>query len=127
MTCTSLTSLSSFKSAFATTALKPGSRSYFEVKLVKGSNFKVGVALSRRSVEAAFSDEAEGWAYYSNGQLRHNSKSEGDKYGKIFRGKDTVGVYVDQVDGVIFFSKNGEVFRDAFKSELFTTSELYPA
>jgi len=59
----------------------PGYRYCFEIKFIKGSNFKVGVSKSRRNLEIAFSDTEDGWAYYSNGQLRHNSKGEGAKYG----------------------------------------------
>ena len=76
----------------------PGFRYYFEVKFIKGSNFKIGVSKTRRNREIAFSDTEDGWAYYSNGQLRHNSKGEGLKYGDIFRGKDTIGVYVDLIE-----------------------------
>ncbi len=46
----------------------------------------------------AFSDTNDGWAYYSTGQLRHNSKGEGPKYGESYRAKDTIGVYVDLID-----------------------------
>ena len=76
----------------------PGMRYYFEVKFLKGSNFKVGISKTRRNLDIAFSDTEDGWAYYSNGQLRHNSKGDGPQYGEIYRGKDTVGVFVDLVD-----------------------------
>lgn len=88
----------SFKTCFGNMTLMPGFRYYFEVKFIKGSNFKIGVSKTRRNREMAFSDTEDGWAYYSNGQLRHNSKGEGLKYGDIFRGKDTIGVYVDLIE-----------------------------
>lgn len=113
--CTSKTSMHSFKSSYGNIALHPGFRYYYEVKFLKGSNFKIGVSKSRRICEIAFSDLEDGWAYYSNGQLRHNSKGDGPKYGDIFRGKDTIGVYIDLIEGIIFFSKNGKIFGDAFK------------
>jgi hypothetical protein len=107
------------------------------VKFLKGSNFKIGVSRSKRSKEIAFSDTEDGWAYYSNGQLRHNSKGEGQKYGEIFRGKDTIGVYIDLIEvifqtltslqGLIFYSKNGKVFGDAFRDPELLKQELYPA
>ena len=97
-TCTSKTSMHSFKTCYGNTTLIPGFRYYFEVKFIKGSNFKIGVSKSKRNREIAFSDTEDGWAYYSNGQLRHNSKGEGQKYGEIFRGKDTIGVYVDLIE-----------------------------
>ena len=62
----------------------------------------------------AFCDKDQGWGYYSNGQTRHNSKGTGEQYGETFKGKDTIGVYVDLVSGCLFFSKNGRVYGDAF-------------
>ena len=96
----------SSKSCFGNTPLIPGFRYYFEVKFLKGSNFKIGVSKSKRNTEIAFSDTEDGWAYYSNGQLRHNSKGDGAKYGSIFWGKDVIGVYVDliEVSACIFIS-----------------------
>jgi hypothetical protein len=46
-----------------------GNRYYFEIKCVKGSNFKIGIAESagRSDPDVAFSDTEYGWAYYSNG------------------------------------------------------------
>jgi hypothetical protein len=88
----------SFKSSYGNCALFPGFRYYFEVRFLKGSNFKLGVSRSKRNRDIAFSDDEDGWAYYSNGQLRHNQKGEGRKYGDIYRGKDTIGVYVDLIE-----------------------------
>lgn len=76
----------------------PGSRYYFEVKFLKGSNFKIGVCSTRRNTDIAFSDTEEGWAYFSLGQLRHNSKGLGLKYGQRFKENDVVGVYVDLIE-----------------------------
>lgn len=129
--CKSTTSLHSFKSAFGTSPLTPGRRYYFEIKLVKGSNFKIGIALSeaRAEPDIAFSDTELGWAYYSNGQTRHNSKGTGDHYGETFKGKDIIGVYADLVQGCLFFAKNGRLYGDAFKSKKFTEegNVFYPA
>jgi hypothetical protein len=61
------------------------------------------VSKTRRNLDIAFSDTADGWAYYSNGQLRHQSKGDGPKYGEIFRGKDTIGVFVDLVEVRILY------------------------
>lgn len=103
--CTSKTSVHSFKSTYGDMTLTPGGRYFFEVKFLKGSNFKIGVSRTRRNLDIAFSDTEDGWAYYSNGQLRHNSKGDGPKYGESFKNKDTVGVYVDLID-VIFYIIN---------------------
>ena len=67
----------SFKTVYGNTPLSPGFRYFFEIKFLKGSNFKVGVSKTRRQLDNAFCDTDEGWGYYSNGQLRHNSKGEG--------------------------------------------------
>lgn len=88
----------SFKTTYGNMPLNPGFRYFFEVRMIKGSNFKLGVSKTRRNLDLAFSDTQDGWAYYSNGQLRHNSKGDGEKYGETFRGKDVIGVYVDLVD-----------------------------
>jgi hypothetical protein len=57
----------SFKSTFGNIILTPGFRYYFEIKFLKGSNFKIGVSRSKRNLDVAFSDFEDGWAYYSNG------------------------------------------------------------
>ena len=80
--------------------------------------------------EVAFCDSVEGFAYYSAGQLRNGSKTCGKKYGESFKGtdkEDIIGVYVDLVDGRIFFSKNGEVFGTAFEGSNFLYDDFYPA
>lgn len=114
MTC--LNSLNSFKSIFAAEPFLSGERYYFEVQFVKGCNFKIGVSSTTTATEVAFCDYPEGYGFYSAGQLRNGSKTSGAKYGRPYRGhnRDVIGVYVDLVDGKLFFSKNGEVFGVAF-------------
>jgi hypothetical protein len=57
----------SFKTVYGNNELTPGFRYYFEIKLLKGSNFKIGVSKNRKNMDIAFSDTCDGWAYYSNG------------------------------------------------------------
>jgi len=113
----SQTSLYSFKCAFANEAFYPGNRYMFEVLFRKGQNFKIGICEESclREPDSAFSDTTRGFAYYSNGQLRHGSKGSGSFYGEPFRANDVVTCYVDLVEGVLFFAKNGEIYGDAFK------------
>lgn len=59
--------MNSFKSTYGNEVFLPGMRYYFEVKFLKGSNFKIGVSKTRRLLDFAFSDSSDGWAYYSNG------------------------------------------------------------
>ena len=76
-----------FKSAFGTEALEPHHRYYFEVKCVKGSNFKIGIAtdLARNTPNQAFCDTDQGFAYFSTGSLRHASKGSGPSYGEKYK------------------------------------------
>ena len=86
-------------------------RYYFEIKCVKGTNFKIGIATEKQKSQPnqAFSDTDQGYAYFSTGSLRHASKGSGSVYGEKFRQDDVIGVYVDLADGIIFFSKNGKI------------------
>lgn len=82
----SKTSLHSFKTVYSTEPMVQGNRYYFEVKFLKGCNFKIGVCKNKRHVETSFCDYPEGYGYYSAGQLRNGSKTSGLKYGETFRG-----------------------------------------
>ena len=68
-----------FKSAFGTEELLPNHRYYFEIKCVKGNNFKIGIATAqaKQSPNSGFSDTDQGFAFYSTGTLRHASKGTG--------------------------------------------------
>jgi hypothetical protein len=88
----------SFKTTYGTVPLVEGFRYHFAIRIIKGSNFKLGVSRSRSTLDAAFSDSEDGWAYYSGGQLRHGSKGEGSKYGEAFLDNDVIGVYLDLKD-----------------------------
>ena len=118
---------SQFKSVLGDRALPPGDRYFFAVQFGKGSNFKVGVASRKCSLNVAFSDQAEGWAYYSCGYLRHNSGGDGPIYGETFGGGNVIGVYLDMVEGRLFFSKDGRVFPVAYEGSVLLQTKLYPA
>ena len=85
--------------------------------------------------ETAFCDYLDGFGYYSAGYLRNGSKTSGEKYGRPFRGngyQDTIGVYVDLIKGVIFFSKKKmnnefEVYPVAFDSPSLKLVDFYVA
>ena len=39
-----------------------------------------------------------------------------------------IGVYVDLVDGILFFSKNGDIFtKNAFQGSALLSNKFYPA
>mgnify|MGYP003913597945 CR=1 FL=1 len=127
---TSTTSEHSFKTVFAAEPFEQGDRYYFEIKFMKGCNFKIGVGSNRRQTDVAFCYSPDGFGYYSAGQLRNGSKTTGAKYGECFRGtkdQDVVGVYVDLIDGKIFFSKNGIIYRAAFQGPHILANDMYAA
>lgn len=68
------------------------------MRIVKGSNFKIGVSTNREVLDAGFSDGPEGWAYYSKGSIRHGSKLEGPQYGESYTTDDVIGTFVDLVE-----------------------------
>ena len=114
----SQTSLNSFKTVYSAQPFPRGTRHYFEVRFLHGCNFKIGISKTNEVVENAFCDSSDGYGLYSAGCLRNGSKTQGRKYAQSFRGTkdhDTIGVYVDTVDGKVFFSKNGRVFETAFE------------
>ena len=78
-------------------------------------------------IAQSFSDTEKGWGYYSSGYLRHNSGGSGPVYGQSYREGDTIGVFVNLVDSLIFFSKNGKIFKTAYNTKEFLKSDLYPA
>ena len=75
----------------------------------------------QENFEFAFSDNDSGWAYYSKGALRHNSNSEGEKYGEPFGSGDVVGCLLDTIEGTMSFSKNGMQYGVAWKDKAFQT------
>eukprot|EP00349_Pseudokeronopsis_sp_Brazil_P004936 CAMPEP_0202959408 /NCGR_PEP_ID=MMETSP1396-20130829/3596_1 /ASSEMBLY_ACC=CAM_ASM_000872 /TAXON_ID= /ORGANISM="Pseudokeronopsis sp., Strain Brazil" /LENGTH=99 /DNA_ID=CAMNT_0049677945 /DNA_START=183 /DNA_END=482 /DNA_ORIENTATION=+ len=91
-------------------------RYYFQLKLVHGHLLKIGVSRKEIEPEQAFCDTPKGWALY-NGELRHNSNSNGQKYGAKLETGDVVGVLVDMVEGTLSFMKNGRYMGVAFKDD----------
>ena len=88
--------------------MRPGGRYYFEIEIIQGQLLKIGVAKNRDNIDQvnyipsteklqAFCDSADGWAIY-NGELRHNSNSQGFQYGTILNPRDIVGVMVDMIE-----------------------------
>ena len=120
----------SFKTAFSSEPLLSGERYMFQIKLVKGCNFKIGVSTNRENPEVAFCDSDSGYGFYSAGQLRNGSKTSGKKYGESFKGtinQDIISVYLDLIDGRLIFAKNGEVFPTAFSGPEFLNNDFYAA
>ena len=55
----------------------------------------------------SFSDIETGWAFFGIGQLRHNSNSSGEKYGKNFKRFGVLGVFVNMNKGTLSFAIDG--------------------
>ena len=57
---------------------------------------KIGVATQQTfSPNTAFCDFEFGFGFYGLGQLRHGNNAEGRKYGKPFKKRGILGVYLD--------------------------------
>ncbi|CAD8080475.1 unnamed protein product [Paramecium sonneborni] len=118
---------SGFKSAIGDQEFTPGYKYYYEIKILKGSLIKIGVCTKNGLFQdQAFSDNEEGWAIY-NGELRHNSNSSGNKYGKQYKKGDIIGVMLNMIDGQLSFSINGENQGIAFESKELKEIPLYAA
>jgi hypothetical protein len=107
------TSLNSFKSVF--TDSLPRYSCKFSIRILRGSNFKIGISESTNCCENAFSDLPGGMAFYSMAQLRNGSASQGKHYGTPYRANDLVTVYVDRQLGCVFFAVNDAMFEKAFE------------
>ena len=113
--------------------MQAGQRYYFEIRILAGNLFKIGVCRKNAPYEKAFSDSLEGWALF-NGEMRHGSNVDGEKlkglpdksYSKTEPG-DVIGVLVDMIEGKISYSKNGTFLGLAFEDAEIATGELYPA
>ena len=58
-------------------------------------------------IQMSFSDIETGWAFFGIGQLRHNSNSSGEKYGKNFKRFGVLGVFVNMNKGTLSFAIDG--------------------
>lgn len=67
--CRSKNSEHCFKTAFGKEAMEPYHRYLFEIKIVKGNNFKLGIAIeeAKKTPNQAPSDTEHGYAFFSTG------------------------------------------------------------
>lgn len=118
---------------------------YFEINIAKDcKGFKVGVTKTIDfDVQKSFCEFDTGYAFFSKGQLRHNSDSMGEfiklffrfltilgvKYGHSCKEKEAhkIGVFLNVTRGEIGFSINGTFHKIAFSSEDLKSGPLYPA
>jgi len=89
---------------------------------------KVGVSCCNDfDMNTSFSDFNFGYSYFGQGSLRHESSKSGEKYGKPFKNEGIIGVFLDMNYGTLSFSKDGEYFGVAFKSEQLRKGPIFPA
>jgi len=118
-----------FKTVLGDTAMTSGCH-YWEVYVDERTKIflKVGVSCSNDfDMNTSFSDFNFGYSYFGQGSLRHESSKSGEKYGKPFKNEGIIGVFLDMNFGTLSFSKDGEFFGVAFKSEQLTKGPIYPA
>ena len=98
------TSLGEFKSCYSQHTLPTDHNSQFSVRITKGQNFKIGLALSNAPTEGCFADHKTGMAFYSAGQLRGAACAQ---YGVKYGAGDEVTCFVDTYSRQVSFSVNG--------------------
>ena len=132
-TCKCLHSNGPFKSAYGQFDLLPGGIYCWEVEAIKGTNFKIGVMKKKDDMpfDKAFSDDKDGFAFYSMGQLRNGTNTStatvNKDYGKCFGNKDVVGVYLDMTKGYLAYFLNGEFQGPAYMTAEFKEAIYVPA
>lgn len=100
---------------------------YFEVTIVdQGDTGRIGVGLCDRNVKL---EKMPGWevgsyAYHGDdGLLFRQTGNAGAQYGPTYGTDDVIGCCWDQVDGAVFFTKNGKHLGPAFHN---LNGSLYP-
>ena len=117
---------SGFKTAIALDSFYEGEKVFYQIRVNSGNLCKIGVSRGGQDTNKAFSDTSDGYAYF-DGQIRHSSNGSGGKYGTKLKGKDTVGICLDQAEGTLKFIINGYDFGEAFKADQLKAGLWYPA
>lgn len=96
---------------------------------MKGAHFKIGIMIKKDNLpcDIAFSDEKDGYAFYSLGELRNGTNQHTKEYGRPFGNEDVVGVYFDTRKGYLAYFLNREFQGPAFMSMDFKTNTFIPA
>ncbi|CAD8201621.1 unnamed protein product [Paramecium octaurelia] len=91
------------------------------------NEMKIGVSTSDKyDLKTAFSDYSFGYAYYTVGQFRNGSNSNGFEYGVKFKNTGEVGILLDMNRGVLAFSYNDNFLGKAISSDLLKKGPIYP-
>lgn len=92
------------------------------------NELKIGVSRNKEfNYNSAFCDYEFGFAYYGVGQLRQNSNSVGQNYGKKFKQSGVLGICLNMNKGTLSFALDGDYWGVAYQSELLKQGPIYPA
>ena len=75
-----MTSVGPYKNNYADVVLEKNNVYYWEIKIIKGNYFKIGIMKASALADfkgKAFSDSPNGYAYFSTGKLRNGSNNTG--------------------------------------------------
>ncbi|CAD8097596.1 unnamed protein product [Paramecium primaurelia] len=117
-----------FKTVTSTVGLYNGIYFWKIIPLAITKNeMKIGISTSDKyDLKTAFSDYNFGYAFYTVGQFRNGSNSNGFEYGVKFINTGEVGVLLDMNRGVLAFSYNGNFLGKALCSEQLKKGPIYP-
>lgn len=92
------------------------------------NELKIGVVTKKDfPINSSFSDYECGFAYYGIGQLRQNSNSIGENYGKKFKQNGILGVCLNMYQGTLSFALDGESMGVAYKNDTLKKGPIYAA
>lgn len=102
------TSVGVYKNNYADFIMERSGVYYWEIKILKGTYFKIGVIKSSEipNVKKAFSDLKDGYAYYSTGKLRNGSNKDGSDFKRGYGPGDVVKVKFEPKEGRLSFAVN---------------------
>lgn len=85
---------------------------------------KIGVTKSLDFTDA-FCDSINGWAFFTMGQLRHNSGSMGKSFGWQVGRFSIIGLYLNRSKGLIKVFIDNQLVGTAFEDARLMDGDLY--
>ena len=113
------TSVGPYKNSYANCELEKNRIYYWEIKVIQGNYLKIGII--KKSIipelkNGAFSDNTNGYAYYSTGKLRNGSNSTGTDFSVGGYGPgDIIKVQFNSKTGTLWFGKNKGELEKGFE------------
>ncbi|CAD8203527.1 unnamed protein product [Paramecium octaurelia] len=117
-----------FKTATSSVGFQQGIHYWKIIPLPMSKNeMKIGVSTSDNyDLKTSFSDYNFGYAFYTIGQFRNGSNSNGLAYGARFTNTGEVGVLLDMNRGILAFSYNGNFLGKAITTDCLKKGPIYP-